>query len=199
MAKRIWSVMRVVYCMARKGISKRKLMLEFNLIMKRSKIAGKAIGNLMFHHHHEASTSACRSHDGAATPPDHYEFSCSNSPAGPSQHFPFYLAKRGRRSHGHHNSHFFSCAHAPPTADDDFVKAVLEMLNGGAGGSAEASPLMQLPGLGQNPAVVRQLRITDSPFPLRDADGDSRVDQAAEEFIRKFYNELKQQKIMELN
>ena len=41
--------------------------------------------------------------------------------------------------------------------------------------------------------MVRQLRITDSPFPLKD-EGDSQVDKAAEEFIKKFYKDLKLQK-----
>ena len=69
------------------------------------------------------------------------------------------------------------------------VKAVLEMLN-----SEVASPA--LPGFGRSP-MVRQLRITDSPFPLKDIDGDGEVDKAAEEFIERFYNELKRQKNMD--
>lgn len=56
----------------------------------------------------------------------------------------------------------------------------------------EASPLVSLPGFGKSP-MVRQLRVTDSPFPLKD-DGDSRVDKAAEDFINKFYKDLKLQK-----
>ncbi|KAF2285227.1 hypothetical protein GH714_039053 [Hevea brasiliensis] len=55
----------------------------------------------------------------------------------------------------------------------------------------EASPMV-LPGFGKSP-IVRQLRITDSPFPLKD-EGDSQVDKAAEEFIKKFYKDLKLQK-----
>lgn len=65
------------------------------------------------------------------------------------------------------------------------VMKALEMLH-----SEAASPA--LPGFGRSP-MVRQLRITDSPFPLRDVDEDSHVDEAAEEFIMKFYKELKQQ------
>ncbi|EPS58246.1 hypothetical protein M569_16570, partial [Genlisea aurea] len=52
-----------------------------------------------------------------------------------------------------------------------------------------------LPGFGRTP-VVRQLRITDSPFPateVEDDDGGGGVDRAAEEFIRRFYRELKHQ------
>ncbi|XP_059643309.1 uncharacterized protein LOC132285157 [Cornus florida] len=188
MAKRLWSIVRVVFFMLRKGISKRKLMLDLNMMMKRGKIAGKAIHNLMFHHH-SWSTSHCRSpdrHVSIATAPLEFEFSCSNSPA-----FPFHVSKR-KHHHNNHHSHFFACAHAPPTDDDmataNAVKRVLEMLN-----SEAASPA--LPGFGRSPAV-RQLRITDSPFPLGDVEYDRHVDEAAEEFIVKFYNELRKQNAM---
>ncbi|XP_018839148.1 uncharacterized protein LOC109004895 [Juglans regia] len=183
-AKRIWSIVRVAFFMLRKGISKRKLMLDLNMMMKRGKIAGKAITNLMFNHNHH--------HNAASSAPREYEFSCSNTP-----NYTFHLSnKRRHHSHNnHHHSHFFSCAHAPATLDDDLatmnaVKAVLmEMLNNEA--AVEASPA--LPGFGRSP-MVRQLRITDSPFPLREADEDSHVDKAAEEFIERFYKQLRQQK-----
>lgn len=182
-AKRIWSIVRVAFFMLRKGISKRKVMLDLNMMMKRGKIAGKAISNRMFHHgHHHASSSA----------PREYEFSCSNTP-----NYAFHITNKHR--HHNHHSHFFRCTHAPPTLEDDdvaamnAVKAMLfEMLNNEA--PVEASPA--LPGFGQSP-MVRQLRITDSPFPLRDAaDEDSHVDKAAEDFIEKFYRDLRLQKRM---
>ncbi|XP_018843229.1 uncharacterized protein LOC109007832 [Juglans regia] len=178
-AKRIWSIVRVAFFMSRKGISKRKLMLDLNMAMKRGKIAGKAISNLMFHHHHASNSAA----------PREYEFSCSNTPS-----YAFHLNNK-RRHHSH--SHFFACAQEPVTLDDDTatvnaVKAVLlEMLNNNESVAVEASPA--LPGFGRSP-MVRQLRITDSPFPLRDADEDPYVDKAAEEFIERFYKQLKQQK-----
>nr|GEW29070.1 hypothetical protein [Tanacetum cinerariifolium] len=50
-----------------------------------------------------------------------------------------------------------------------------------------------LPGFGRSP-MVRQLRVTDSPFPLSNVDEDSHVDDAAEEFINRFYNDLRRQK-----
>ncbi|CAI0543489.1 unnamed protein product [Linum tenue] len=61
--------------------------------------------------------------------------------------------------------------------------------------SAAASPMM--PGFGRSPATVRQLRITDSPFPVKDDGGGGdggQVDRAADEFIRRFYKELKSEK-----
>ncbi|XP_061359154.1 uncharacterized protein LOC133303282 [Gastrolobium bilobum] len=190
-AKRVWSMVRVVFFMLRKGISKGKLMMDLNMMLKRrGKLAGKAISNLMFHHHHHGgSTSSRRSHDSHLqfSASREYEFSCSNTP---NNFFP--IGKRHR--HNNHN-HFFTCAHAPPTHDDDAVtvnavKAVLEMLNNEA--MVEASPA--LPGFGKSP-MVRPLRVTDSPFPLRDDDGDkdNMVDKAAEEFIKRFYKDLRKQ------
>ncbi len=164
----------------KKGISKRKLMVELHLMFKRGKLAGKALGNLMFHHH---SSLSCRSNDALSfVSPREYEFSCSNSPAYPF-HYPFQLNKRKR----HHHS---------AAAYDDVttvyaVQRVLEMLNNEM---VEASPLT-LPGFGRSP-MVRQLRVTDSPFPIKDTEGDPQVDKAAEDFIRKFRKDLKLQKMM---
>lgn len=210
-SKRIWNIVRVLFYMIRKGISNRKLLVDLKMMMKRGKIAGKAIHNLMFHHHHH--------HDG----PREYEFSCSNSPTAA---FPFHLMKRNK-GHGNGSSHFFPCAHAPPTEDDrvltvDAVRRVLEMMerteaaDNASPMTAMATPMSSfwqspaardliyselsspaLPGFGRTP-MARQLRITDSPFPLRDGDsgGDSHVDEAAEEFISRFYKELKKQNKM---
>ncbi|GER45010.1 retinal dehydrogenase 1 [Striga asiatica] len=158
--KKIWKIIRVVYLMVRKGISKGKLLADLATLMKRGKIAGKAaIHNLMFHHHHHSPTAGRRT---AAE----YEFSCGNSPL-----------IFGRR------------AVASPL-DARALAAALEIV----GLSAGASPA--LPGFGPSP-MVRQLRITDSPFPVRDSEEDSRVvDEAAEEFIARFYKDLKRQNAM---
>lgn len=70
-------------------------------------------------------------------------------------------------------------------------KAVLEALNNDVAVDV-ASPA--LPGFGKSPMVARPLRVTDSPFPLSGGgDDDCHVDQAAEEFINRFYNELRLQ------
>lgn len=74
-------------------------------------------------------------------------------------------------------------------------KAVLEVLNNDVVVDV-ASPA--LPGFGRSPMVVRQLRVTDSPFPVAGAgDEDCHVDKAAEEFINRFYKELRLQKTSE--
>ncbi|XP_030457742.1 uncharacterized protein LOC115678480 [Syzygium oleosum] len=202
-AKKIWSIVRVVFYMLRKEISKRRIMADLNMMMKRGKIAGKAIGNLMFPHHAAAAASR-RSHDGpsssssATAGPLEYEFSCNNSPAFP-YHLPnLYVNKRKGSQLNHHFHNLFMCAHPPPTKDDDdvvgafnFDKAIMEMLSSQRE-VVEASPM--LPGFGRTP-LVRPLRITDSPFPLKEEEeDDDRVDKAAEEFIENFYRELRKQK-----
>ncbi|KAM5579162.1 hypothetical protein ABKV19_009110 [Rosa sericea] len=193
-AKKLWSIVRVAFFMLRKGISKRKLLLDLNMMMKRGKLASKALSNLMFHHHHHCSSAA------SSAAQREYEFSCSNTP-----NYRFHLMSGKRRGHHSNHSHFFACAHAPATQEDDVaavnaVKAVLEILNNHEVVTAvEASPMPtpfqtpSLPGFGRSP-MVRQLRITDSPFPLREVDEDSHVDKAAEEFIERFYKNLRQQK-----
>ncbi|KAJ4708519.1 Avr9/Cf-9 rapidly elicited protein [Melia azedarach] len=186
-AKKLWNIVRVVFYMMKAGISKSKLMVDFHLMLKRgNKLAGKAIGNLLFHHH---SSFSCRSNDAhlSFVSPKEYEFSCSNSPA----FYPFYALKR--KHHHHHHLPKSSYKYDDVTTVQA-VQKVLEMLNNNDQ-AVEASPLTTLPGFGRSP-MVRQLRITDSPFPLKD-EGDSQVDKAAEEFIKKFYKDLKsQQKTM---
>lgn len=194
-SKKVWNMVRVVFFMLRKGISKGKLMMDLNMMLKRrGKLAGKAIANLMFHHHHHnnhnhgGSTSSRHTQFSATR---EYEFSCSNTPK--SNYF-FPIGKRHRHNHG---GNFFTRAQAPPTRDEEAVtvnavKAVLEMLNNEA--AVASSPA--LPGFGRSP-MVRQLRVTDSPFPLRedgdDDEKDSQVDKAAEDFINRFYSQLRKQ------
>jgi hypothetical protein len=182
--------------MLRKGLSKRKLLVDLNMMLKRgNKIASKAIGNLMFHHHHH------NDHRNVSfkSPPCEYEFSCSNTP---TYSLPFHINNKRRHHHHHHHNNFFACAfNAPPTHDDhdmvtmNAVKLALELLNNNElPVPVEASPM--LPGFGRSP-MVRQLRITDSPFPLRDVDDDNGlVNKKADEFIEKFYKELRKQKRM---
>ncbi|CAI9773597.1 unnamed protein product [Fraxinus pennsylvanica] len=185
--RKIRDIVRTMFFLLRKGISKANLLSEFNLMIKRGKIAGKALQNLIFHHTHHWSAATVRRALYEYGPPKEYEFSCSNSPAYSNLHLPFHLNKR---KHNHH-AYLFSPPPPPATEKDDIVTLTamvrtLETLN-----RAAASPA--LPGFGKSPKV-RQLRITDSPFPLQDVnEGDNHVDEAAEKFIMKFYNELRRQ------
>ncbi|CAI9260666.1 unnamed protein product [Lactuca saligna] len=194
-ARKLWSLVRVLF-MLRKNISKRKLLLDLNMMMKHGKVAGKALQNLMLHHHRNWSSSAfnrrSQSHDSSnfTFPPpqtDEYEFSCTNSPAypvlsllstnkKPKHHYKKSSAKKSTAENNNHEDIIIDAA---------VIKVLHEMLT-----SATASPA--LPGFGKSP-MVRQLRVTDSPFPLSNGDEDSYVDEAAEKFIMKFYNNLRRQ------
>lgn len=160
--------------MLRKGISKGKILADLNMLMKRSKIAGKAaIHNLMFHHHHHHGGDT---NSAAADRHLEYEYSCSNTTAHRGFHIPsFHLSKRKN-------------CQPPQPSGEELMAAAVEMFH-----SAAASPA--LPGFGPSP-LVRQLRVTDSPFPLRNAEEDSHVDEAAEEFITRFYKDLRHQNSM---
>uniref|UniRef100_A0A0D9WR58 Uncharacterized protein n=1 Tax=Leersia perrieri TaxID=77586 RepID=A0A0D9WR58_9ORYZ len=85
------------------------------------------------------------------------------------------------------------------------IARVFEILNsadqilsdgdGGVAAAATPSPALWAQSFGRSPAV-RQLRITDSPFPVdAAADGGDGgvVDMEAEEFINKFYEQLRTQ------
>ncbi|ESQ48299.1 hypothetical protein EUTSA_v10021537mg [Eutrema salsugineum] len=193
MSKKLWNIVRFVLYMLHKGISKHKLLADFNATLKRGK-------NLMFHSRRRVPAATA-----ASQPRKEYEFSCSDTP---SYSFPFNMAAFKKKSH--HIS-LFACGHAPPTLDDDTSasRAVLELLNGvGDQERGSNTPALSvealtalspyLPGFGRSTPLVRPLRVTDSPFPLRE-DGDvanGHVDKAAEEFIKKFYKNLNQQKKM---
>ncbi|KAL5729037.1 hypothetical protein ACHQM5_002042 [Ranunculus cassubicifolius] len=83
-------------------------------------------------------------------------------------------------------------SHNGAVAVSNGLQKVLEMLNDEV---VAGSPI--LPGFGRSPLMVRQLRVTDSPFPLRDVDeNSSQVDEQAEEFIQRFYEQLRLQSIM---
>ncbi|KAI3727256.1 hypothetical protein L1987_67068 [Smallanthus sonchifolius] len=161
-AKKVWRLVRVLYFMLRKNISKSKLFLDLNRMMKRHKIVGKTSHNL-------------------SPPPGEYEFSCSNTPSTNNQ--PFSLFTFHKKHHYTTNQH---TEDLDITAVNAAVLKAMEMIH-----SEMASPA--LPGFGRSP-VVRQLRVTDSPFPLSSVqDEDCHVDEAAEQFISRFYNDLRRQ------
>ncbi|XP_023516732.1 uncharacterized protein LOC111780538 [Cucurbita pepo subsp. pepo] len=178
-AKKFWNMVRAIVLMLRKELSKsRIIMSDLHLMMKRGKLAGKAMLNLM--HLHQISGSLNRqtatdiAHSFAIAPQD-YEFSCSNSPAFPA------LQLYGKRGGKHHHKY-------SEVTTVSAVKRVLEMLNNEATSTTDvASPMVTL---GMSPMV----RVTDSPFPVKD-EGDHKVDEAAEAFIKRFYSNLKQQRV----
>ncbi|KAJ0709577.1 hypothetical protein HanRHA438_Chr09g0428051 [Helianthus annuus] len=100
----------------------------------------------------------------------------------------FTTHKKHHKQHkktSHNKSTIVNNEHDHIFVDPAVIKALEMMLT-----SAAASPVV--PGFGKSP-MVRQLRVTDSPFPLSNEEEDSHVDEAAEKFIMKFYNELRRQ------
>ncbi|KAL8230346.1 hypothetical protein R6Q57_000124 [Mikania cordata] len=171
--KRVWRVLRLFYVMLREGIAKNKIWLDLNFMMKRAKIAGKALQNLLFnHHHHWAEFAVNRPSPHLSPPPGDDQFSCTTSPS--FSLFPFQ-----NKHHSGNQTHDVKAFNAA-------VMKAMEMIH-----SETASPALQ--GFGRSP-VVRQLRITDSPFPLSTGDEDNHVDEAAERFINRFYCDLRRQK-----
>lgn len=177
--KKVWSVLRLFYYMLRKGISKNKLWLDLNMLMKRAKIAGKSLHNLMFHHHHNWAAFAINrpSHHLSipSSPPSEYEFN------NKTDTFSLFSFQKKQHSSNKPVEGF------DVVAFNAAVLKAMEMIDHSEMGSPE------LPGFGRTP-VVRQLRITDSPFPVSNVGDDNHVDEAAEQFINRFYNDLRQQK-----
>ncbi|KAJ3693862.1 hypothetical protein LUZ60_009342 [Juncus effusus] len=193
--KRIWHIIQAVYYILRKGLSKKKLVMDLQLLLKRGKLAGKSLTHLLTFHHnghpssHSASSCLSLGSNLSFYTAKDVEFSCSNTPAESS--FPsFHLPKRGKRHNKHDSFGEF---------DAETIAKAFQILNSGttdvdiAAALATPSPMLML-GFGKSPAIIRQLRVTDSPFPIQEA-GQSNgfVDKEADAFIKRFYEQLRHQ------
>ncbi|KAI3802887.1 hypothetical protein L1987_31033 [Smallanthus sonchifolius] len=188
MAKKLCGIINLFIYMVKKGLLKNIPWFEIHMMVKRStKIAGKAFGNLLLDH----QTLTCRPNDIQTTfiAPIEYEFSCSNTPI-------FYLKRKtNRHRYSAGNGGLHRRSHKNQELTVNSVRKAFATLNRYEAASVEPekSPLTLL-GFGES-ANVRQLRVTDSPFPVNNTEEDAlQVDKAAEEFIKNFYHELKQQK-----
>nr|GMD38357.1 Transcription factor like [Ipomoea batatas] len=144
---------------------KSKLMLDLQIALEMMLKRGNKLARKAI----IAARLSCRSNDAAAVlfvGPHEYEFSCSNSPA--ASLFPsssHYAGSCKRRKRNRHKNR---------RRDDDIVSFQKVL---GKEIMAAASPL-----------PVRQ-------FPLKDSsEGGSEIDKDAEEFINKFYTDLKKQR-----
>ncbi|GJU87871.1 hypothetical protein Tco_1295417 [Tanacetum coccineum] len=152
--KKAWNLIRVMFFMLKKGISKAKFTTSLNMMIKRGKIASKSLHKLLFHHHHNWVFATLPRHLPPPPSDDENEFSCTATPQNQNKL----------------NYHL--------DANDVIVKA-LEILK-----NATASPALSR--FGKSP-MVKEVRITDSPFPLSNGDEDGdHVDEAAEKFIMRF-------------
>ncbi|KAL9440272.1 hypothetical protein AB3S75_019018 [Citrus x aurantiifolia] len=166
-AKKLCRMVRVILFMIQKGVTK-------------SKFIGKALNDAVLY---DYGAISCRSHDMHASfvCPREYEFSCSNSPAYQPYVIPSLHVSRRKILHRAKDNKRQAASAAVAGCyreDDDVAASDVDV--------AEASPLVG--------PVRRGVRVTDSPFPLRDDDKDCHVDKEAEEFIKKFYQQLRLQK-----
>ncbi|CAM0880244.1 unnamed protein product [Alopecurus aequalis] len=200
LGKRLLQVLRAVYHMLRRGLCRKRLMMDLHLLLGRGKLAGRALRAHLAHHPQPHHLAAARAAVGASPSalsmyqhdPRDVEFSCDTTPlygaaASPGIVFPFKLG-RGRGRGANHGG-----------LDAATVAAAFEMMNVQAAGGetpgatgATPSPMLAL-SLGRCPAGARQLRITDSPFPVDPEGVDERVDAEADSFIKRFYEQLRMQ------
>lgn len=196
-AKRLWNVLRVTFFMIRKGLmSKRKLITDMNFMMKRGKLLRKSLSNLMSHHlhHHHHSRNVASGSFGI----QEYEFSCSNSPN------PVFF-RLSKRKH-----HYIPCINIPKVMEEEEEEQLEEQED-------EPKAVVMVP---KTPDYTFNLRFDPSdfapgekrspllsPFSVRvsnyssedESDGGNRqVDDEAEEFIRRFYEQLRAQSRMQL-
>ncbi|KAJ8434308.1 hypothetical protein Cgig2_009933 [Carnegiea gigantea] len=149
-----------------------KILLDLSLMMKKgkNKIAGRGLRNLM---HHHSSTM----HGGASR---EYEFSCSNT--------PFY-------------HHYFTTT--TTTATTTQQKKRRNSISMPSGGEIESSieavdrVLERIRSLQSNKDDINEEFHDDGVTGVEEmmfgSSQDQHVDEAAEEFIKRFYSQLKQQ------
>ncbi|KAF8725577.1 hypothetical protein HU200_020113 [Digitaria exilis] len=200
LARRLWHVVLAVCHMLRRGLSRKRIMMDVHLLLGRGKLAGKALRGLLPHHpsahghrHHLTSYGGASSSSSLASfygHPREVEFSCTTTPYGI---FPF-KGGRGRGARGEYGG----LDAAAVARAFEMLSAEVEATPAAAGtpaATATPSPLVAWI-LGRSPAGVRPLRVTDSPFPAVPEDGcggNERVDAEADDFIRKFYEQLRLQ------
>ncbi|KAG1370237.1 hypothetical protein COCNU_15G006030 [Cocos nucifera] len=183
-AKNLWNLLRLAFIMIRKGlVAKRKLIMDTKLIMERGKVLRKSLGNIMFHHHSRSSLPRGPNFGMHA-----YEFSCSNSPNPIS-----YGMMSSKRRHN-----LFSCIHASVVEEPDEMPGPVIVLP-----RLECSPLCAY---SPNVLAIGEQR-SQMPSPLNFSAGVSNyssedegdhgfgreVDDKAEEFIKRFYEQLRAQ------
>ncbi|CAO2167613.1 unnamed protein product [Urochloa humidicola] len=209
--KRMWSYLRAVFFMVRKGLlsNKRKLLVSMHLLVKRrNRAVSRTVAALLSHHgHHHGhggySSNALRRRD--------YEFSCSNSPAA-----DFSSAISSSRR-------YFPCLGAVAEDDDDYSYYAAGYPIAGAASpqarieyyAASAASPSSPPGLDllmrelapgepeeesccASPALqlggeALSVRVSNYSAAEGDEGAGAAVDDEAEEFIRRFYEQLRSQ------
>ncbi|CAL4896195.1 unnamed protein product [Urochloa decumbens] len=210
LARRLWHVVLAVCHMVRRGLSRKRIMMDVHLLLGRGKLAGRALRGLLAHpagHGHLTSYGGGASSRASSSSslasfyghPREVEFSCTTTPAAYAHHyglFPFNKGGRGGRGargeYGGLDAAAVARAFEMLSAEVEGTPASVSV--GGGLATATPSPMVAWI-LGRSPAGVRPLRVTDSPFPAVPEDGccNDRVDAEADDFIRKFYEQLRLQ------
>lgn len=205
--KRLWSYVRAALFMARNG--KRKLLLSMHLLGANSKRRGgsgtkaitRAVANLLTHHHH--------GHHGNyayALRRREYEFSCTNSPAvaassSSSRRRLAYFPCLGAVAEEEYDYGYGYQYDAEPARIDYYASAAAAASSPAPGeeeeeeyvyacSSASASPAVQLPSAASGEFSVR---VSNYSSEDEGGVGSQAVDADAEEFIRRFYDQLRRQ------
>lgn len=154
-------------------------MLDLQLLLKRSKIAGKVIANMLTFNNID-NFESCISPQGV-------EFSCNNTPSNPTCQ----LNKRRKRDSSHEVAASAAIARA-------FEILSQESFDAGQYSVVPSPSPASKWSFGTTPRRVRRIRVTDSPFPIKEEEeeDDGRVDKQAEDFIRRFYEQLQFQQGM---
>ncbi|GAA0187155.1 hypothetical protein LIER_34443 [Lithospermum erythrorhizon] len=204
-AKKFLNLVRVALYMLKKGISKSKLLADLNMLLKRGKLAGKAIQNLMFHHTH-LWAAAC--HSSSSTTTTRIQRSTEHQlPFTPNQDECQFFSCNP--SPDQHHGVDFQCKNALSNAlQEKTLSGRDKSLVDSEEGQFEAEMVVMRaiemlkyettsPALGDlvKRPMVRQLRVTDSPYPINYAgnENDKHVDEAADQFIKRFYKNLRRQ------
>ncbi|XP_020591373.1 uncharacterized protein LOC110032178 [Phalaenopsis equestris] len=175
-AKQLWNFLRLAFFMMRNGLlSKRKFIsMEMNLIMKRGKLLGKNLGNLIAIHHHSKNRQL-----SPVSPIIHglhqeYEFSCENTPE------PVFFHANTKRMRS-----YFPCISA---AEDQL------RIEGSPQCSYSTPNGARCNGERKRTVLLSPYSVRVSNFSMEDGESDE-VDRQAEEFIRRFYEQLKAQSL----
>ncbi|CAD6250990.1 unnamed protein product [Miscanthus lutarioriparius] len=212
LARRLWHVVLAVCHMLRRSLSPKRIMMDVHLLLGRDKLVGRTLRGHLAHkpssHHltnYGGTSSRASSSSSSSTLASFYghhqevEFSCTTTPSYPQGLFvPLKCHGGGGRARGEQYGGL----------DAVVVARAFEMLSAevDAGGGTPAvapstmvttatpSPMVAWI-LGRSPTGVHLLRVTDSPFPVVPEDGccNEHVNAEADDFIRKFYEQLRLQ------
>uniref|UniRef100_A0A0E0N761 Uncharacterized protein n=1 Tax=Oryza rufipogon TaxID=4529 RepID=A0A0E0N761_ORYRU len=213
-ARRMWGYLRAVFFMVRKGvISKRRLLLGMQLAMRlkrRNRAVARSVASLLSHHHGGGGGGALRRRR-------EYEFSCSNSPdvvhGGAASrrrlaYFPCLGAEDDVVDAGasataaaaalqriEYYGYAAAAASSPAPSSPGFMVRDELLAPGDECSTPGLSPLLGTTG-GYSVRVSNYSSSEEEDGDYGHADGGGggeAVDDEAEEFIRRFYEQLRRQ------